>query len=124
MTRAATLAPSPAPRANRNRRQHLLEAAARHFVKNGFDAASMRDIADDAQMKPASIYYHFQSKADLFVEVHKVGLNHIRDNVERALDGVEGGWDRLEAACVAHLQALLEGDIFFQAVMRETPAPF
>jgi len=111
----------PAAKAGRNRRQALLEAAAHHFLENGFAAASMRDIAAEAQMKPASIYYHFPSKADLFVEVHKVGLNRIKDAVDGALTGVEGGWQRLEVACIAHLRALLEGDIFFQAVMRETP---
>ncbi len=104
-----------------NRRQALLEAAAAQFLKTGYAATSMRDIAAEAAMKPASIYYHFPSKADLFVEVHKVGLERIRDNVEQALDGVTGAWERLETACIVHLETLLEGDIFFRAVMREMP---
>ena len=50
-----------------NRRDVLLEAAARRFLRDGFAAASMRDIAAEAGMKAGSIYYHFPSKAELLV---------------------------------------------------------
>jgi len=111
-------------RAAINRRLELLEAAAKHFLEKGFAAASMRAIAAEANMKPGSIYYHFDSKSTLFVEVHKVGLINIKERLETALEGVEGGWERLEVACVSHLQTLLEGDVFFQAVMSETPKQY
>ncbi|MBV1863228.1 MAG: TetR family transcriptional regulator [Rhodobacteraceae bacterium] len=111
-------------RAATNRRQELLEAAAKHFLEKGFAAASMRAIAAEANMKPGSIYYHFDSKSTLFVEVHKVGLINIKQRLETSLKGVEGGWERLEAACASHLKVLLEGDVFFQAVMSETPKQY
>lgn len=103
-----------------NRRQQLLHAAAKHFLEKGFAAASMRAIAAEANMKPGSIYYHFDSKSTLFIEVHKVGLINIKQRLEASLEGVEGAWERLEAACVSHLSVLLEGDVFFKAVMSET----
>lgn len=105
----------------RNRRAQLLEAAAEHFVRHGYAAASMRDIAADAGMQPASIYYHFPSKVDLLVAVHEEGMRRITQATTGALVGVCGPWARLEAACVAHLTALLDGGVFFQAVMREPP---
>ena len=111
-------------RAASNRRQELLEAAAKHFLEKGFAAASMRAIAAEANMKPGSIYYHFDSKSTLFVEVHKVGLINIKQRLEDSLKGVEGGWERLETACASHLKVLLEGDVFFQAVMSETPKQY
>ncbi|MCP5368906.1 MAG: TetR/AcrR family transcriptional regulator [Hyphomicrobiales bacterium] len=104
-----------------NRREKLLEAAARRFLHQGFAAASMRDIASDAGMQPGSIYYHFPSKAEMLVAVHEEGMRRITEAVTGALDGVSGPWKRLEAACIAHLTALLEGGVFFQAVMRELP---
>lgn len=107
-----------------NRRQVLLTAAAKHFLEKGFTAASMRAIAAEANMKPGSIYYHFDSKSTLFVEVHKVGLINIKERLVSSLEGVEGGWQRLEAACVSHLKVLLEGDVFFQAVMSEAPKQY
>ncbi len=107
-----------------NRRKPLLGAAARRFQREGYAASSMRDIAADVGMQVGSIYYHFPSKAELLIAVHEEGLHRIKEGVTRALEGVDGPWQRLEAACVAHLDVLLEGGDFFQAVMREMPREF
>lgn len=115
--------PDAVKRRQTNRRAALLEAAARQFLANGFAATSMRDIAAEAGMQPGSIYYHFPSKADLLVAVHEEGLRRITEATVAALDATkgEGAWERLEAACVAHLTVLLEGGDFFQALMRNVP---
>ena len=106
-----------------NRREILLEAAARRFVEDGYAAASMRDIAHDAGMQPGSIYYHFASKEELLVAVHEDGMRLITDTVLATLARAEAKspWDRLEAACIAHLQVLLEGGERIKAVMRNVP---
>lgn len=106
-----------------NRREVLLEAAARRFVEDGYAAASMRDIAGDAGMQPGSIYYHFPSKEELLVAVHEDGMRLITDTVVATLARVEDKkpWDRLEAACVAHLSVLLKGGDRIKAVMRNVP---
>ncbi len=104
-----------------NRRQALLEAAARRFLQRGYAAASLREIAADVGMQVGSIYYHFPSKAELRAAVHEEGLRRIRAAVTAALAVPGTPWERLEAACVAHLRVLLEGGHFFQAVMREMP---
>lgn len=114
---------APVKRRQTNRREALLEAAARRFLEDGYAAASMRDIAADAGMQPGSIYYHFPSKADLLAAVHEEGLRRITEATSGALADTEGAapWDRLEAACVAHLTVLLEGGDFFQSLMRNVP---
>jgi len=115
--------PDAVKRRQTNRRAALLEAAARQFLANGFAATSMRDIAAEAGMQPGSIYYHFPSKAELLVAVHEEGLRRISEATTTALDAATdaSAWDRLEAACVAHLTVLLEGGDFFQALMRNVP---
>ncbi len=106
-----------------NRREVLLEAAAKRFVEDGYAAASMRDIAGDAGMQPGSIYYHFPSKEELLVAVHEDGMRLITDTVVATLSRTEGKppWDRLEVACVAHLSVLLKGGDRIKAVMRNVP---
>jgi len=106
-----------------NRREILLEAAARRFVEDGYAAASMRDIAGDAGMQPGSIYYHFPSKEELLVAVHEDGMRLIAEAVTAALARVDGKtpWDRLETACIAHLSVLLTGGDRIKAVMRNVP---
>lgn len=47
----------------------LLDAAAARFARDGYEAASVRDIAADAGVNPALIYRYFGSKEKLFVSV-------------------------------------------------------
>jgi AcrR family transcriptional regulator len=121
-----TFPPQPRPEARQHsRRQELLEAAASRFLRHGYAAASMRDIAADAGMRVGSIYYHFPSKADLLTAVHVEGLRRITESVTAAIASARargaGPWDRLRAACESHMKVLHNGGEFYQAVMREMP---
>jgi TetR/AcrR family transcriptional regulator, cholesterol catabolism regulator len=95
-----------------NRRDELLRAAARLFAKGGFEATSMRDIAGEVGMIAGSMYYHFPSKDDLIAAVYARGVAQITEAVRAAIDTAKTPWDRLEAACVAHLQELLAESAF------------
>ena len=104
-----------------NRRQRLLDAAAGQFRECGFAAASMRAIAGQADMLAGSAYYHFPSKEELLVAVHEEGIRRITAAVATALEGASDPWDRLEAACAAHLAQLLDGGDYAQVVLRDLP---
>jgi AcrR family transcriptional regulator len=47
-------------------RQDILDAARELFVEHGYDAVSMRRIADRIEYSPTTIYLYFRDKADLF----------------------------------------------------------
>jgi len=95
-----------------NRRDELLRAAARLFARSGFEATSMRDIAGEVGMIAGSMYYHFPSKDDLIAAVYARGVTQITEAVRAAIDSARAPWDRLEAACIAHLQELLAENAF------------
>jgi len=46
-------------------RTQLLDAAEMHIRKNGYNAVSFRDLADQLGIKSASVHYHFRKKEDL-----------------------------------------------------------
>lgn len=54
-----------------NTRQRILEAACHLFSEDGFDNVTTRAIAERAESKLGSIYYHFESKEALYVEVFR-----------------------------------------------------
>jgi len=56
------------------------------------------------------MYHHFRSKEDLFVSVHAEGFRLLNEAVDVAIDGETDPWDRLEAACAAHIGALVQGN--------------
>lgn len=112
---------APRPRSN-NRREQLLEAAARLFVEKGFSATSTRDIARVSGMLPGSLYYHFPSKEDLLVAVYEEGVSRIGQSVDAAIARVGADpWARLEAACAAHLAMLLGESDFAHVIARVQP---
>ncbi len=111
------------PRASRadNRLPQILDAAAAQFARNGFQGTSIRDIVRQVGILPGSLYYHFENKDQLLAAVYSEGVRRIGAAVTAAAAD-RSGWDRLEAACAAHLEALLvEGD-FAQVVIRVRPS--
>lgn len=103
-----------------SRRGELLEAAARLFASRSYKGTSVRDIATAVGMLPGSIYYHFKSKEELLVAVHEQGVNHVKLAVEQAVNNAgDEPWQRLTAAAVAHLDALLGDNPFSQVVTPE-----
>jgi AcrR family transcriptional regulator len=113
--------PQGAPRAD-NRLPLLLDEAARLFGAQGFHGTSVRDIVRAVQMLPGSIYYHFATKDLLLAAVYAEGVRRISERVKAAVDAKTDPWERLEAACVAHLEALLAENDYAQVVIRVQPA--
>jgi AcrR family transcriptional regulator len=65
--------PPQTPKAEATRKL-LLDTAAALFVEHGYDAVSLKDIADDARLTKGAIYGHFRSKGQLLVEVIRTEL--------------------------------------------------
>ena len=112
---------SPVRRAT-SRLPHLLDAAARAFAERGFAAASVRDIVGAVGMLPGSLYCHFATKDALLAAVYREGVDRIGAAVDAAVAPLDDPWQRLEAACVAHLTSLLDQTDYSQVVIRVRPS--
>jgi AcrR family transcriptional regulator len=113
--------PLRSPRSD-NRLPQILDAAARLFRTLGFQGTSVREIVRAVDMLPGSLYYHFATKEDLLAAVYAEGVRRILARVRAAIDPGRDPWQRLEAACVAHLEAILEDDDYAQVVIRVRPS--
>jgi AcrR family transcriptional regulator len=109
------------PRAD-NRLPLILDEAARLFRAQGFHGTSVRDIVRAVDMLPGSLYYHFPTKEALLAAVYAEGVRRISEAVAAAIAGKDDPWGRLEAACIAHLEALLQESDYAQVVIRVLPA--
>jgi len=90
-----------------DRRHILLDAAEAVFLREGYAAANMDEIARNAGMSKRTLYQHFSSKAELFEAVMTAALAPLRidsalvedePDIARALAG-------MLAACTRHLLA-------------------
>ena len=91
-------------------RERILDAAAALFVESGYDATSLRRLAELVGIKAGSLYYHFDSKDDLLTAVLQRGVDVMHrafDEAERRSAGAPP-MERIEAHVRAHLAALFE----------------
>ena len=107
--------PSANPRKSDLTRQRILQAAARVFREHGYSGTRLTDIAEAADMKTGSLYYHFDSREALVEEVVLEGVRRTKDAVQdrlRSLPESATYLQKLEVMIETHLTfVLLQGDI-------------
>lgn len=57
-----------------NGRAEILRAARNTFAHQGYDGASIRDIAQEAGLSLSALYYYFPSKQDALFELIRIGF--------------------------------------------------
>lgn len=62
-------------------RADVLRAAAVCFMERGYNSTSIDDVARRLGATKGRIYHHFPSKADLFAEVFRFGMDRIFDHI-------------------------------------------
>src|ERR1700759_4965938 len=90
-----------------NMSEAILAAAEELFSINGFNAVSVRDIAQAAGANPGSVTYHFKTKDGLLLEIyrrHCGPMNLRRSELLAAAKRVRDVQDRLEAIVRAYVQ--------------------
>lgn len=82
------------PAGDSSSREGLLDAALARYARHGIAATSLRDIAGDAGVTPASLHYHFTDAAGLQQAVMVERLLPVFEEVQALLmpaaDGSEG----------------------------------
>src|SRR5712692_1971154 len=89
-----------------NLREAILCAAEELFATNGFNAVSVRDIAQAAGANPGSVTYHFKTKDALLLEIYRLHcgpMNLRRSELLAAAKRVRDLQDRLEAIVRAYV---------------------
>lgn len=115
-----TSSTSDKPCATPNRATAIVEAAARLFSEQGFDGVSMSAIARAADISKATVFHHFGSKAELYVEVmrhaHETFSRHLH---ELSADGSQGLEGKFRELAHSHLANILDHERLARLFMRE-----
>ncbi len=67
-----------------DRQAQLLEIAGRLFAQQGYKGTSLRDIAEEAQITKAALFYHFPNKEAMYDRIVLHGLERLLDSVMTA----------------------------------------
>ncbi|WP_405832163.1 TetR/AcrR family transcriptional regulator [Streptomyces sp. NBC_01176] len=87
----------PQVTATPQRRRELLGLAAEVFAEQGYNATTVRRIADQAGMLAGSLYYHFDSKESMLEEILRTFLDELWDGYDTVLAAGLGPRETLEA---------------------------
>lgn len=77
-------------------RQSILDAARQVILTEGFDALSVRKIAQAIEYAPSTIYLYFETRDDIARQLVREGFAEFLEYLAPAAR-VEDGWERLEA---------------------------
>lgn len=69
--------------------RRILERAYEEFNRKGFRNATIKSIADQAEVAPGSVYTYFDNKADLFLQTVQHLWQRIYQEVDRSLQSNE-----------------------------------
>lgn len=102
-------------------REKILEAARELFVSEGYDAVSMRKIADRIEYSPTAIYLHFKDKEAVMRELCETDFYALAQEFQE-IARIEDPVERLTALGVAYARFALSHPNHYR-LMFMTPHP-
>lgn len=92
-----------------DRPTQLIEIASRLFATHGYAGTSLRDIAEQANITKAALYYHFPNKEALYEQIVVDNLQALIDRVSDAVAQADGATEQVRAFM------LTAADVFAEA---------
>ena len=68
------------------KRQLILDSAAKVFSAKGYHGTTVKDIVDEAAISVGSFYFYFAGKEDLFAQLYKSTIKEFNDVTSSVLD--------------------------------------
>ena len=100
-------------------RNHILDAAEKVFGQKGFHAATLKEVADQAEFSVGALYAFFEGKDDLFAQVLDRQGNALLTSMQDAVAGVGSPRGQLHAVVDASLAYFRERPDFYRLFQRE-----
>jgi AcrR family transcriptional regulator len=100
-------------------RQCILDQAQRLFFAHGYHGVSVRDIVQACGLSNGTLYYHFGSKQNLFIQVFKEYVDRATRQLQRAGAGQGSCRERLAGMADAYAQFILESRSEMQMLHRD-----
>jgi AcrR family transcriptional regulator len=107
-TRNGTRTPAGEPKGSQTPREAIIDVAVRLFGEKGYNATTMRDIAQAVGILPGSLYAHIDSKETLLIEIVETGIERFLA-IDRLLAASgESAETRMRTAICEHVKIVAE----------------
>jgi AcrR family transcriptional regulator len=92
-----------------DRRQAILETAARVICDRGYEGASIQEIADACELTKAGLYHHIGSKENLLAEIMGYGMDLFEAQVLSPVRDIDDPVLRLRACMDRNIKLVTRG---------------
>jgi len=99
--------------------ESVLQTASVLFSKKGFDAVSMRMIAEKAGVSKANIFHHFGSKESLYLAVMREAIRQSSASLHDISNPEKGAIQALTSFSMQHLKVMLDNPERSRLILRE-----
>ena len=101
----------------------ILEAALELFRQEGFESATMRDIAAKAGVATGAAYYYYPSKEAIVMDFYRRSSAQMQPKIEAALEGARGLEKRLRQLIAVKLAHFAPDRAVLRALLRNGADP-
>lgn len=92
--------------------KRILDGARKVFLENGYERSSMRNIADEINYSPGTLYFYFKDKGQIFHKLYEEGFRLLLGK-GKVLDHVEDPFERLKASGKSFIQFAIENRDYY-----------
>jgi len=89
-----------------NRRRKILDEATKLFYEQGYQKASLRDIAAKVGITQAAIYYHFKNKEEILFNIIEEKSNNLIFLLKSSFSQKKDPLDNLKDAILEHSKTI------------------
>ena len=84
------------------RKSSIIDAAEKVFFQKGFEAATMDDVAEKAELSKGTLYLYFSSKEDLYMAITHRSFEIMIDLFQKAVNEQDQGIEQVYAIGLAY----------------------
>lgn len=103
-----------------DRKAEIRRKAAAVFAEQGFDRASIRDVAKATGLSLAGLYYYYKGKEEILFDIQREAFTTLLDAHAKALAGVRDPEQKLRRVVDAHLAFFAEHIAEMKVMSRES----
>lgn len=97
----------------------IFNAAIKVFSIEGYDSATVEEIASEAGVAKGTLYYNFQGKEEIFKFVIDEGMKLIKNEVIDAIKDIDDPLEKLKISAKVQLRYVYNNKEFFRVIMSQ-----
>jgi AcrR family transcriptional regulator len=104
----------------KDKKKHILESAEKLFAVKGFEASTVRDIADEAGVNLAMISYYFGSKEKMMESLFQERMSNTKLKVQQLLSNEHiSPFGKVEIMLEEYIKKVIENQSFYKILLCE-----